>query len=114
MSLALDQVSAAACLVSYLMSGAELTAGEAGRLVSGRTGEEWRQLKARRRQGFVTKARRILLSISSKVPIYDVMEERDGHHTRVWRYVGGRADLEYMERVAPGDVRGHIPGKGDD
>jgi hypothetical protein len=90
--LALDQVSAAGVLVAYLRAGHALVDQDAGRMVSGRSVDEWRELEERRRQRFIATANRILMCVSGHVPIYDVVEA----HGRVWRYVGLDADQEYV------------------
>lgn len=100
--LALDQVTAAGVLVAWLSSGAELTAHEAGRLVSGRSADEWRALAKGRRTRFVAKASAMLRCMSGALAIYDAVEMRDGLQVRVWRYVGKAADLE-LRRICGGD-----------
>lgn len=90
---------ASAVLVAHLRAGYELTDMEAGRLVSGRSVEEWQALKAQRRQGFTGKANVMLMRISGKIAIYDALEYRGEAWLRVWRYVGLAADLEYARSV---------------
>ncbi len=100
---ALDQVTAAGVLVAWLSTGAELTAHEAGRLVSGRSPDEWRVLEKRRRSRFTAKASTMLRCMSGRVAIYDSLELRDGVQVRVWRFVGLAADLEYMRTLPEED-----------
>jgi hypothetical protein len=97
-TLALDRVTAAGVLVARLFSGAELTAHEAGFLMSGRSPDEWRALEKKRRSQFIARASAILRCMSGSVAIYDSLEWRDGQEVRVWRFVGKAADEEFMRR----------------
>jgi hypothetical protein len=97
--MALDQVSAAGVFVAHLRAGYALADQDAGRMISGRSVDEWQALEDRRRQRFIAKANHILMCVSGHVPIYDVMEA----HGRMWRYVGLAADEEYMQTFPKDD-----------
>jgi len=104
-TLALDQVTAAGVLVALLSTGAELTAQEAGRLVSGRNPDEWLALEKKRRSQFIARASAMLRTMSGTVAIYDALEIRDGMPVRVWRFVGKAADEEFMRTCGGDDVK---------